>query len=376
MRSVVGAGLALMAVWAVGGSGAAALEEDSLEPDPPRATSAAALAPAVSPSPFADLPAPWGAIELVRRTIGPGDKRRLELPAGAGFADGRLEIPVLVVRGTTAGPTLCVTAGVHGDELNGVEIARHVFEHTQPEGLAGTLIALPIINIHGFRRGVRYLPDRRDLNRFFPGRPTGSTASRMAHTVFTEVLRHCGAVVDLHTGSMQRTNLPQIRADLGADGVRALALRFGVDVVLDARGPEGSLRAAAVAAGIPTVLYEAGEPLRFEDAEIARGVEGVRNVMAHLAMIPDPGVARRVPHVFHRSRWARTDAAGIFRSDRRLGDRVAAGEVLGTVTDPITNERQPIRASVPGRLVGMAIPQVVLPGFAVFHIGMEEESED
>ena len=344
--------------------------EEPLDPDPPRPrrTLAAAPTPAATPA-----GGPWGTVELLRRSIAPGEKRRLQFPTGGDFGDSPLDLPVLVVRGDRPGPTLCLTAGVHGDELNGVEIVRHVFEHAQPPALAGMLVGLPIVNMHGFRRGVRYLPDRRDLNRYFPGRPTGSTASRTAHALFVEIIQYCDALIDLHTGSLQRTNLPQIRADLAADGVRPLALAFGVDVILDGVGPSGSLRGAAVTAGIPTILYEAGEPLRFEDVEIERGVEGVRNVMVALDMIAGPAHPHNIPHVFRRTRWIRTNSGGIFRTDRRLGDRVGAGEVLGTVTDPITNERARIVAPSAGRLVGMATPQVVLPGFAVFHLGMDEE---
>jgi predicted deacylase len=342
-----------------------ATPQATLSPVPADARPTAAVLPGASGT--------WRAIELLRRTVAPGEKRRLQFPTGHDFGGSPLDIPVLVVRGERPGPTLCLTAGVHGDELNGVEIVRHVFEHAEPRGLEGMLVGVPIVNMHGFRRGSRYLPDRRDLNRYFPGKPAGSTASRTAHVLFVEVVRFCDALVDLHTGSLERTNLPQIRAELSRGRTRELALAFGVGVVLEGDGPAGSLRGAAVDAGIAAIVYEAGQPLRFEDEEIARGVEGVRNVMAHLGMVHGSNRSRPAPVVFRRTRWVRTGSGGIFRTDRRLGDQVTAGEVLGTVTDPITNERSRIVAPVAGRLIGMAIPQVVLPGFAAFHLGTDEE---
>ena len=365
---------------------AGAIEEETLAPDPPppvprvatpapeRSPISASRSgdPTARPSSVPRAPA-WGAVDLLRRTIAPGDKRRLAFPRSSTVVENLVDVPVLVVRGERPGPTLCLTAGIHGDELNGVEIARYVFEHAVPTSLSGMLIALPIINMHGFRTGARYLPSQRDLNRAFPGTETGSPAARMAHGVFVEVIRRCDALIDLHTGSLQRTNLPQVRADLAAAGVRALALAFGVEIVLDGRGPRGSLRAAAVDAGIPTILYEAGEPLRFQDDEIAHGVEGVRRVMAYLAMLDESEPPRRRPRVFRDARWVRADSDGIFRPDRTLGDVVAKGEVLGTVTDPVTNARTRVVATWSGRIVGMATPQVVLSGFALFHLGLGEE---
>jgi predicted deacylase len=379
MRTRVQLGVVAIVLGVVQGAAAVSdgrgrLVEEPLEaatPQAARSPAPAASGPAVAVSPGAS--GTWRAIELLRRTVAPGEKRRLQFPTGRDFGGSTLDIPVLVVRGERPGPTLCLTAGIHGDELNGVEIVRHVFEHAEPRGLDGMLVGVPIVNMHGFRRGSRYLPDRRDLNRYFPGKPAGSTASRTAHALFTEVVRFCDALVDLHTGSLERTNLPQIRAAITRGRVRELALAFGVGVVLEGDGPGGSLRDAAVKAGIPAIVYEAGQPGRFEDEEIARGVEGVRHVMANLRMVHGTGRPRPVPVVFRRTRWVRTGSGGILRTDRSLGDQVTAGEVLGTVTDPITNERSSIVAPAAGRLIGMAIPQVVLPGFAAFNLGTHEE---
>jgi predicted deacylase len=278
---------------------------------------------------------------------------------------------VVVARGAQPGPTLCLTAGVHGDELNGFEIAYRTYARLDPAALSGTLIALPAVNAFGFRTGSRYLPDRRDLNRFFPGSARGSIASRLAGVVFEQVIRRCDALIDLHTGSFQRTNQPQIRTDLEEPRALALARSFGSGVVLHGRGPKGSLRRAALDAGIPAVIYEAGEPLRFEEHEIQRGFEGVANVMADLGMTTGRAT-RRETVVFRKTRWVRAErVGGVFLTERKPGDRLRSGDLLGTVTDPITHAREEIRSPVDGQIIGMAVPQVVLVGYGLFHLGSD-----
>jgi predicted deacylase len=187
--------------------------------------------------------------------------------------------------------------------------------------------------------------------------------------VFDKVIRRCDALIDLHTGSFQRTNQPQIRTDLGEARALALARSFGSGVILHGRGPQGSLRSAALDAGIPAVIYEAGEPLRFEEEEIRRGVEGIANVMADLGMTGDRPT-RRAAVVFRSTRWVRADrVGGVFLTEREPGERVRRGYLLGTITDPITHEREEVRAPVDAQIIGMAVPQVVLVGYGLFHLG-------
>jgi predicted deacylase len=284
-----------------------------------------------------------------------------------------LDTFVVVTRGVRPGPTLCLTAGIHGDELNGTEIAHRMYAETRAEALSGALIAVPAVNMAGLRAGSRYLPDRRDLNRGFPGNPNGSLAGRMAYRLFEGVIRHCDALIDLHTGSAQRTNLPQIRTDLESPAALELARSFGVGVVLAGAGPKGSLRRSVLDAGVPAVIYEAGGPGRFEEEEIELGVRGVRNVMAALGMIE--GRAKAEPgEIYRKTTWVRSgDAIGVFLTSRRPGDRVRKGEVLGRVTDPITEDEALIEAPRDGRIIGMAVPQLVLPGYALFHLGYAPE---
>ncbi|MDX1517378.1 MAG: succinylglutamate desuccinylase/aspartoacylase family protein, partial [Woeseiaceae bacterium] len=212
------------------------------------------------------------ALYLLGSTVQPGTTARLNWAATELFEGVPVSTPVLVINGTKPGPTLCLTAAVHGDELNGIEIVRRVMHDITPARLSGALIGVPIVNVQGFQRGSRYLPDRRDLNRYFPGNPTGSAAARIAHSFFHNVVMSCDALVDLHTGSFERTNLPQIRADLRNPDVVTLTQGFGATVILHSTPGVGTLRYAATRAGIPTVTLEAGGPLQLELSEVKHGV--------------------------------------------------------------------------------------------------------
>ncbi len=283
--------------------------------------------------------------------------------------------PVLIVAGEKPGPMLCLTGAVHGDELNGVEIIRRVLFGLDPEEVNGTLIGVPIVNLHGFRRNSRYLADRRDLNRFFPGDPNGSSASRIAYSLFTEVIRHCDYLVDIHTGSFHRTNLAHIRADLRKPSVLKIARQFGDISVLHHPGAAGTLRRAAAEVGVAAVTLEVGEPLRLQPDEVKVGVRGIEALLVGLGMLVRPERKHREQAIYYESTWLRADAGGILLAKVELGDDVSRGQVLGTVTDPITNRRSSISSSADGRILGMAINQVVMPGFAAFHLGREPRGE-
>jgi predicted deacylase len=283
--------------------------------------------------------------------------------------------PVLVVNGVKRGHVLCLTAAVHGDELNGIEIVRRILYNLDADTLTGTVVGVPIVNLQGFRRGSRYLPDRRDLNRFFPGDPRGSSASRIAHSFFHEVISHCDSLVDLHTGSFYRTNLPQLRADLRDPNVLELTQGFDSTVVLHSEGAFGTLRKAAVIAGIPAVTLEAGEPMRLQEREVAHGVKSVQSLMSKLGMTKKKFFWGEQEPVYFQSVWVRSEQGGILFSEVELGERVKRDGLLGVVTDPITNVRTEIRAPGDGRVLGMAVDQVVMPGFATYRLGIPSDEE-
>ena len=312
----------------------------------------------------------WGAIQLLGRDVPAGTSPRFPFVPDRTFEASYLNMPVFVARGATPGPTLCLTAGVHGDELNGVEIARRAFSGLDPKTLRGTVIALPAINAEGVRTGNRYLSDRRDLNRAFPGSAGGSVARLIAHKVFTGVLFHCDALVDLHTASNRRTNLPQIRADISDPDIRELAIHFGTGIVIAGKGPDGSLRREAAKAGIPSIIYEAGAPHRFEEHEIARGVSGIENVMTHFGMTEGREIEIPESRVYERSRWVRAPMGqgGFFFPEAGLGKIVEKGEVLGRIVDPLTDESHAVVSSVSGEIIGMAFSRPVLSGYALYHV--------
>ncbi|MCB1588542.1 MAG: succinylglutamate desuccinylase/aspartoacylase family protein [Xanthomonadales bacterium] len=303
--------------------------------------------------------------------IAPGRIRTLKWAAGQTFVGTALETPVVVVRGALPGPTLCLTAGIHGDELNGIEVVRRVLARTQPAELSGTLIGVPIVNLAGFSRGSRYLPDRRDLNRFFPGRPNGSSASRIAHSFFNGVIQHCDALVDFHTGSFERTNLPQVRGDLRIAAVLEMTRGFGATSVLHSPGSRGMLRRAATEAGIPAVTFELGAPVRLQPEEIEHGVHAMETLLYKLGIARRARLWREPQPVFYDAKWVRVTTGGFFFSNVKLGESIRAGQRVGRVVDPVSDFSTEIVSPVRGRVLGMALNQVVMPGFAAFNIGVE-----
>lgn len=312
-------------------------------------------------------------MDLLGTEVLPGTAQRLSWSATELFEGVPVSTPVLVINGALPGPTLCLTAAVHGDELNGIEMVRRVMHDLEPSRLSGAIIGIPIVNVQGFRRGSRYLPDRRDLNRYFPGNPNGSAAARIAHSFFTNVIAQCDALIDLHTGSFERANLPQIRADLRDPDVMTLTQGFGSMVILHSAPAIGTLRHAATRAGIPAVTLEAGGPSQLELNEVKLGVKGIETLVNTLGMIKKRRAWGEPEPVYYRSSWVRADNGGILLADVSLGSTVRKGDLLGTITDPMNNARTELRSPYTGRIIGMARNQVVMPGFAAFHVGIQTD---
>lgn len=310
--------------------------------------------------------------QMLDRFVLPGTRQRLSWRPPDGIGRGELPSPITVIHGAKPGPVLCLIAGIHGDELNGIEVARRIGDEVDATRLSGTLVVAPIVNVFGFTRNNRYLPDRRDLNRHFPGSRSGSIASRMAHGFFNDVVRRCDALVDFHTGSFQRSNLPQIRADLTNPEVLEFTRGFGNTLVLHSPGTRGMLRLAAVGTGIPAVTFEVGAPHFLEEVHIAPAADAIRSLMHRMAMLKSrehAGTTADTTPIYEDSRWVRTNAGGFLFSVVQLGQTVKPGEALGYVVDPITSRRSEILAPFPGRILGMSLNQQVLPGYAAFHIG-------
>ncbi len=278
-------------------------------------------------------------------------------------------IPVHVMRGRRKGPTVFVSAAIHGDELNGIEIIRRLRKLSILKKLKGTLILVPVVNVYGLSSHSRYLPDRRDLNRSFPGSSKGSLAARIAKIFFEEIVKKCDFGIDLHTGAIHRSNLPQIRTNTKNELTLKLAKSFEAPVILHSEIRDNSLRAEAQEVGVPVLLYEAGEALRFDETSIKIGVKGIINVLKALEMLPPSQKKRyRNPLLLKSSSWARAVESGILRTLKSLGDSVTQGEIIAFIDEALGNRSYELLAPFDGIIIGKSQIPLVQEGDAVFHI--------
>ncbi len=303
-------------------------------------------------------------------SIAPGQRQTIDVPVAPMYTHDDLSISVQVIRGKRPGPTLFISAAIHGDEINGVEIIRRVLQHRSLRNIRGSLVAIPIVNVYGFLNHMRYLPDGRDLNRSFPGSPKGSLTGRVAHTFIGEIVSKCTHGIDLHTGARHRSNFPQIRADLDDPVALEMTEAFGVPLAIDAKIRDGSLRDCAGEAGIPVILYEAGEALRFEEMDIRAGVKGVINVMRRIGMLPKSRSKKppQAPIVSDQTNWLRAPESGILRNFVPLGAKVEKGQTIAIVADPLGETETPIIAPSNGMVIGRTNLPLVYEGDATFHI--------
>ncbi len=308
--------------------------------------------------------------DLGSQTIPPGGRKTVDLPVSVMSDHTPVTLSAHVIHGRRPGPVMFVSAAIHGDEVIGVEIVRRLLRAAPLQRLSGTLIAVPIVNAFGFLNQSRYLPDRRDLNRSFPGHSHGSLAARLGDLFMTEIVARCDLGVDLHSAAVGRTNLPQIRLTPGNARLQELGHAFAAPVTLMSKTRDGSLRLEAEKAGVDVLLYEAGEGLRFDEFAARAGVAGILRVMAQLGMIAPRGVPKaRQPSVLCvGSSWLRAPSGGLLRTMKASGDWVEAGAVLGIVSDPFGEAEAEIVADAPGIVVGRTNLPVVNEGDALFHV--------
>ncbi|TAJ92715.1 MAG: succinylglutamate desuccinylase/aspartoacylase family protein [Gammaproteobacteria bacterium] len=311
-----------------------------------------------------------GTFEIGGCRIQPGARASIDLRIPDLYTHNPMHWPVHVVHGRRSGPILFLSGAIHGDEINGVEIIRRVLKLKSIERLHGTLIAVPVVNLFGFINQSRYLPDRRDLNRSFPGSETGSLAGRMANLFMREVVTRCTHGIDIHTAAIHRDNLPQVRAVLDDPETSRMAHAFYTPVIVKTSMVPGSLRASAARLGIPVIVYEAGEALRFDELSIRAGVTGIVSVMRELGMLPP---AKRdqdavEPLVALSSTWVRAPQSGILRSIQTIGARVEKNALLGIISDPFGESEQPITAPDQGIIIGRTNIPLVSEGEALFHL--------
>jgi predicted deacylase len=308
-------------------------------------------------------------ISIGDTTVQPGRRASISLPIADLYTGTSIAMPVKVVCGHRNGPTLFVSAAVHGDELNGVQIIRRLLKRKLLRSIRGTLIAVPVVNVHGFLNQSRYLPDRRDLNRSFPGSAKGSIAARLANTFLTEIVAKADVGIDLHTGAINRSNLPQIRANIDDPDTLKLAQAFGAPVVLNSTIRDGSLRSCAAERGFPMLIYEAGEALRFDDLSIRAGLRGVLNVMRHIGMLPASKSKTTIsPVIADGTSWVRAPFSGMVSHRAELGARVAEGQSLATVGDPLGEAEESVIAPFAGIVIGRSNLPLAHEGDALFHV--------
>lgn len=318
------------------------------------------------------------AFKIGGESVAPGERRTVDIPLTRLSNHTPMVLPVHVIHGKQDGPTLFVSAAIHGDEILGVEIIRRLVQSSTIRRPRGTLLFIPIVNTYGFISHIRYLPDRRDLNRSFPGKPHGSLAEQLAHVFMTEIVQPSDYGIDLHTGAIHRANLPQIRANLRDKETRRLARVFGAPFNLDSSLRDGSLRQAASKVGCTTLLYEAGEALRFDEFAIRIGVKGVISVCRHLGILRKSrsrSEAKR-PIESRRSYWLRAPAGGILRAHKGLGDFVNEGDSIAFISDPFGQAESEVLPPRSGVIIGRTNLPVVNQGDALFHIARVSSPDD
>jgi len=302
--------------------------------------------------------------------IAPGQRKRLRLELGKTFSGANVALPVMVWRAPEDGPVVAITAAVHGDEINGTGTIRRLIQEQTVELKRGALILVPVINTMGFERHSRYMPDRRDLNRCFPGNSNGSLSSRLARLVFDEVVGRSDCLIDLHTAAVRRTNFPNVRTDCSNAECARLARAFGCEVIVDGPGPDGSLRREVAAAGKSAIVLEAGEVWKVEPAVQDLSLRGIFNVLAELGMTDDTPEPPHHQIIVRETRWIRSEAGGFLQFHVAPGDTVSAGQAIATNTSLLGTEQEVIRSPLQGIVMGMTTMPAVSQGDPVAHIGL------
>lgn len=306
-----------------------------------------------------------------------GEQARIEVPIARLYTGDETTLSLIVLHGRRPGPRIWLDAAIHGDELNGIRIIREVLSQIDPDRLAGTIIGVPVVNVFGLLHRSRYLPDRRDLNRSFPGSARGSLASRVAHLFMKTVVEGCDLGIDLHTAGPGRTNFPHLRIDTESTELRPLAEAFGAPLIYQAPEISGSLRRAVRRKGANILVYEAGQPQRFDEEAIEVGVAGVLRILSALEMWTTADLPPAPAPLWARDgSWVRASRSGVFDLEIGLGERVEKGQVLGSISDPFPARCRTVRAPCEGLVMGVALDPLVHQGDALVHLVRTYEAPD
>jgi predicted deacylase len=316
------------------------------------------------------------AFQLAGSEVAPGTRGTINIPVSTLSDHTPVTLSAHVIHGRKDGPTMFVSAGIHGDEVIGVEIVRRLLRTKNLKSLRGTLIVVPIVNTFGFLNHSRYLPDRRDLNRCFPGSPNGSLGSRLAHIFLNEIVARCALGIDLHSAAIHRMNLPQVRVSANNRNTLKLANVFGAPVILTSALRDGSLRQEAKRIGVDVLLYEAGEGMRFDEMSVRAGLAGILRVLKEIGMLPTAGIGapKAKSIICSDSHWLRAPVGGLLRMFKAEGDVVEEGDVVAAISDPFGDGEIEVKTRYGGIIVGRAVMPIVHEGDALFHVAAVKSS--
>lgn len=302
--------------------------------------------------------------------IAPGTRQKIDVVVSQAYSGVETVVPAIVWRSEKPGPVVCINGAIHGDEINGTGMVREIILRQPFELSNGTLVLVPVINMPGFERHQRYLPDRRDLNRSFPGSPDGSLARRLAAVLFDEIFSRCDYAIDLHTAAVRRTNFPNVRADLSDERVARIAYAFGCELVVNSKGPKGTLRRAACRAGCATIILEAGEVWKIEPYVVEYGIRGIRNVLIELGMVE--GKPRRPAYQTRvdKTKWIRAEVGGILHFHVAPGDPIEKGQPIATSATLLGEQQSVITSPTRGIIMGMTTLPAVFPGDPICHVAI------
>lgn len=308
-------------------------------------------------------------MQIGQYKIKPGENKEINLYVGALPTGTGVHVKSHVFRSEIPGPTMLVLAGMHGDEINGIEIVRQaIFSGLFDELIAGTVIAIPVLNIYGFMNFSRYVPDGKDVNRSFPGNAKGSLASRVAHMMTKKILPLVDFGIDFHTGADSRFNFPQVRYTPKSDDARKLAETFNPPILLEKSTIPRTFRAEARSRKIPVIVYEGGESLRLDGHSIEIGLDGIKQILQARSMIPPEFSFGPRYDEFKKTNWIRAHQSGIFIWSEGSGRTVKKGDVLGHIYNPNGTEKTTVTAHKPGYLIAHNNIPVVNVGDALFNL--------
>ncbi|WP_461587472.1 succinylglutamate desuccinylase/aspartoacylase family protein [Winogradskyella sp.] len=316
-------------------------------------------------------------LDILGKKVGLGESAKVSFNVAKLHTQNTIDVPVIIERSKKPGPTVLITAGIHGDEVNGVEIVRQIIAKGINKPSKGTIICIPVINVFGFIHMDREFPDGRDLNRVFPGSAKGSLASQVAHKLMTEIVPHVDLILDFHTGGADRFNAAQIRISNDDIILDELAQVFGAPIIYYSKNVHKSFRSTCHKLGIPMLLFEGGKSFHIDNTVTNTGVNGTKRILSHLEMLNKKFKASAPKNSgikINDSKWVRAKHSGMFKTSVSANTIVNKGDVLGHITDPYGSFNYFVKAPNDGCVFNVNESPIIYQGDAIFHISTKLES--